>query len=270
MTGQLKQETDLNGGELDRFWLYIFCSTSWPRAFLIAMRVARTSLLPLPGHTSRNAAGDLGFGEKADNVDKCCESCANTDGCEAFTFVTEASTCWLKGNGYTEKVGVTGVVSGMRSDFVVDRSAVVEPPPPPLPHPLDHVTAPDLTKAADQERALSGNKNLDPSVSVAAQTNGYATPSTYSHPSSDPTIPRGKHNYDYHHPVAEAEYLGYEVRQLDLAGSSRWIYQPRHLAYSPSSDCVGSVCHDDCDLRRCSGGGVVSWAHRADDQGHKQ
>jgi hypothetical protein len=53
--------------------------------------------------------------------------------------------------------------------------------------------------------------NLDPTVSVAAQTNGYATPSTYSHPSNDATIPRGTHNYDYHHPVAEAEYLGYEV-----------------------------------------------------------
>ena len=46
---------------------------------------------------------------------------------------------------------------------------------------------------------MGGNKNLDPTVSVAAQTNGYATPSTYSHPSNDATIPRGTHNYDYHH-----------------------------------------------------------------------
>jgi hypothetical protein len=157
--------------------------------------------------------GDLGFGEKADSAEKCCESCANTDGCAAFTFVSEASTCWLKGDGYTEKTGVSGVVSGMRSDFVVDEraSAAAAASPPPPPHPLDHVTAPDLTKAADKARAMGGNKNLDPTVSVAAQTNGYATPSTYSHPSNDATIPRGTHNYDYHHPVAEAEYLGYEV-----------------------------------------------------------
>lgn len=107
---------------------------------------------------------------------------------------------------------MSGVVSGTRSDFVVDTSVAAIPPPPPEPHPLDHVTAPDLTKAADQARAMSGNKNLNPSISVAAQTNGYATPSTYSHPSSDATIPRGAHNYDYHHPIAEAQYLGYEVR----------------------------------------------------------
>lgn len=166
-------------------------------------------------------AGDLGFGEKADSAEGCCASCANTDGCEAFTYVLEASTCWLKGSGYTEKAGVAGVVSGLRSDFVVDASAVAEPPLPPPPHPLDHVTAPDLTKAADQARAMSGNKNLNPSISVAAQTNGYATPSTYSHPSNDPTIPRGKHNYDYHHPVAEAEYLGYEVRLHSFGSRGR-------------------------------------------------
>ena len=29
---------------------------------------------------------------------------------------------------------------------------------------------------------------------------------------ADPTIPRGQHNYDYHHPVAEAGYAVNEVR----------------------------------------------------------
>lgn len=174
MTGQLKQEVDLNGG-------------------------------------------DLGFGEKADSVEKCCESCANTDGCEAFTFVTAASTCWLKGAGYSEKQGVKGVVSGKRADFVEDSASkqqvtAAAAAAPAEPHPLDHVTAPDLTKAADKARAMGGNKALDPSVSVSSQTAGYATPSTYSHPSSDATIPRGNHNYDYHHPIAEAEYMGHEVR----------------------------------------------------------
>ncbi len=216
MTGQLKQETDLNGGALDWSWLFANCLLRLAQlcSHICAVVFSFLHLTSAYGGCDafRYAAGDLGFGEKANSAEECCKSCANTDGCEAFTFVTDASTCWLKGSGYTEKTGVAGVVSGMRSDFVVDTSVVVEPPPPPQPHPLDHVTAPDLTKAADQARAMSGNKNLNPSISVAAQTAGYATPSTYSHPSSDPTIPRGKHNYDYHHPVAEVEYLGYEVK----------------------------------------------------------
>ena len=143
-------------------------------------------------------------------------ACANSEMCEAFTFVKEAKTCWLKGSGYSSKSGVSGVISGLKEDFVVEESSkragrcvsrplvcadrghqkqsrceeltigvrVHSPAPPDEPHPADHVTAPDLTKEADAKRAAEGPKNIDPTVSVAQQTAGYATPSTYSAPSS--------------------------------------------------------------------------------------
>jgi len=50
-------------------------------------------------------------------------ACANSEMCEAFTFVKEAKTCWLKGSGYSSKSGVSGVISGLKEDFVVEESS---------------------------------------------------------------------------------------------------------------------------------------------------
>lgn len=57
---------------------------------------------------------------------QCGAHCVALDECEAFTYVTQWSNCWLKGKGY-RKGTAQGVVSGLRSDFVISAAEPARP-----------------------------------------------------------------------------------------------------------------------------------------------